>query len=207
MIKIYGTPKSRAFRCYWTLEELDIPYEIVPVEFGIENPKRDRDYLSVHSLGKIPAMVDTENNLTLFESSAICCYLANKSDNKSLLPDNNSKSNGEFLQWISFITTELEQPLWLVAKHQFALPKEYRLEIEGIKKAAHFEYKRCMDFINNYLEKNTYLVDNKFSVADILLVHTFMWAKMSGFDYMSEKSKEYYQRIRGRAAVKSLLKH
>jgi glutathione S-transferase len=32
VIRLYGEPRSRAFRCIWTLEELGLDYELVPVE-------------------------------------------------------------------------------------------------------------------------------------------------------------------------------
>ena len=30
MIAVYGAPRSRAFRVIWMLEELDLPYELIP---------------------------------------------------------------------------------------------------------------------------------------------------------------------------------
>lgn len=198
MLKIYGTPKSRAFRCYWTLEEIkeriDLPYETISVQLGLENPAFDKNYLSIHPLGKIPALVDTEKNFTLFESHAICVYLANLDPEKKLIGGTkpNIQDFAKITQWISFTTTELEQPLWLQMKRG-----------ESPKNRADFE--RCMNVLSNHLKDKEYLVNNEFSLADIFVVHTMFWAKMSDFNYLDDVTKAYYTRIRNRNSVLKLM--
>jgi glutathione S-transferase len=34
VIKLYGVPQTRAGRCLWMLEDLGVPYELVPIGAG-----------------------------------------------------------------------------------------------------------------------------------------------------------------------------
>jgi hypothetical protein len=81
MIKLYGIPRSRTARVLWMLEELQVPYEQVPVSFI--GDVAEAEYLKINPNGHIPALQD--GDLTLFESLAINLYLARKYD-KGLWP-------------------------------------------------------------------------------------------------------------------------
>ena len=53
MIKLYGQVRSRASRCLWALEEIGVPYELVP----IDTSKGDNDkpeFLAINPNGRIP---------------------------------------------------------------------------------------------------------------------------------------------------------
>lgn len=75
MIRIYGSPQSSAGRCYWTLEEIGLPYEAVPVNFA-EREHKSPAFLALNPNGKVPAM--TDGDLVLWESIAINRYLAER---------------------------------------------------------------------------------------------------------------------------------
>ena len=49
MIKVYHSPKSRSMRVVWLLQELSVPYELLPIEFKPE-VLRARAHLSRHPL-------------------------------------------------------------------------------------------------------------------------------------------------------------
>ena len=74
-MKLYFTPRTRANRPRWMLEELGVPYEIVHVNLDAKE-NREPGYLRVHPLGQVPALVD--GDVTVFESIAICMYLADR---------------------------------------------------------------------------------------------------------------------------------
>src|SRR5436189_3107338 len=92
-LKIYGIPKSRAFRALWVAEELGIPYENVPVDFieGVKKP----DFLAVNPVGKIPAIDD--NGFHLSESLAITTYLVDK--HGGALKPTTLEDRARTLQW------------------------------------------------------------------------------------------------------------
>ena len=72
LIQLYHAPFSRSVRVRWLLEELSVPYEVVPVEFKRES-LRSPSYLKIHPLGRVPALRDGE--VQMIESGAMLEYL------------------------------------------------------------------------------------------------------------------------------------
>jgi len=69
-----------------TLEELQIPYDVHPVNLSANEQKQDR-FLKICPNGRIPAIVDRDaDDLAIFESGAIMIYLAEKAGR--VLPGN-----------------------------------------------------------------------------------------------------------------------
>ena len=75
----FGSPNSRKITIL--LEELGVPYEIVPIQMSRGDPKRD-DYKVLAPSQKMPVIVDPEGPggkpISVFESGAILKYLAEK---------------------------------------------------------------------------------------------------------------------------------
>jgi glutathione S-transferase len=108
MLKIYGGPHSRAFRVIWLANELDIPYEHIPVTFNVPNAQcKEPWYLALNPNGLVPAIDDS--GFVMWETAAINLYLAETSKN-SLYPST-PQSRGRMLQWTFFANTEVEPPL------------------------------------------------------------------------------------------------
>ena len=59
------------------LEELGLPYAVRPVDFS-KRAQFEPDFLLISPNNKIPAIVDHEGPVTVFESGAILTYLAEK---------------------------------------------------------------------------------------------------------------------------------
>src|SRR3984893_17585104 len=74
-LKIYGIPRSRAFRTVWMAKELGLDYENVPIGTGGEE-SRTPQFLAINPNGHIPAIDD--DGFIVWESMAINLYLAKK---------------------------------------------------------------------------------------------------------------------------------
>ena len=99
MINLYTSSTPNGHKASVTLEELGLPYETFAIDLGNEDQKKDW-YLNICPNGRIPAIVDKEeNDLAIFESGAIMIYLAEKAD--KLLP-NDRAGRAEVLQWLMF---------------------------------------------------------------------------------------------------------
>ncbi|PRY64959.1 glutathione S-transferase [Vreelandella songnenensis] len=171
MITLYSFPHSRSLRATWTLEELGVEYQCQHVALD-KGEGRSPAHLARHPDGKVPVMEDGE--LTLFESSAICRYLAEQHGDKvALLPDS-AAERAQVDQWLSFIVTEIEQPLWNQAKHTFALPEDKR--VPAIVPTTAWEFQRALGALERRFQGKETLVGNTFTLADLFLTHTFSWA-------------------------------
>ena len=192
-ITLYGTKNTRAFRCFWMLEELDIDYRIEEIKVH-KGEGRSPDYLSIIPTGKVPALKD--GDFVLFESAAINTYLADKFPDKNLIPKPGTPERGLYHQWCYYVMSELEQPLWLNAKHTFIYPENRRVpaNIESAK----FEFRQALKVIEGHLNTHEYMVGEQFSGADILVAQTFMWAQMVKFPLDTPASQEFLVRMKER---------
>jgi glutathione S-transferase len=74
-LTLYGSHQSRTKRVLWTLAELDLDFEHVPVAFD-DPTLKSPEFLTLNPAGAIPTLVD--GSFALSESLAINLYLARK---------------------------------------------------------------------------------------------------------------------------------
>ncbi|MCE9680574.1 glutathione S-transferase family protein [Shewanella sp. AS1] len=199
MITLYGTPKSRALRASWLLEELGIDWDFHFINFA-KADNRSAQFLSINPGGKVPVLVDDDFVLT--ESAAICLYLAEKYGQGKLLPQAGTAQSAKHHEWVSFIITELEQPLWTMGKHRFALPESQRQEV--MLEVAKWEFDKAAALAESKLPNTPFLLGDEISVADILLAHTLIWATMFKQN-IPTKLAAYRDRIQARASFTSAI--
>lgn len=174
-MKLYGVLNTRGQRCLWALEEAGLPFEFQFVDFRAGD-HRSPEYLAVNPNGKVPALEDGE--LKLFESAAICTYVGDKVPEKGLVPRPGTPERALYDQWMCFVIAELEQPLWTMGKHRFALPKEWRRP-EMLEVARH-EWTLAAGVLAKSLGERKFMVGDTFTMADILVTHTLQWARLFG---------------------------
>ncbi len=196
MLTLYSFPRTRGTRVSWTLEELQLDYQFEPINLAAGEGQAP-EYLAFNPTGKVPALRDGE--LLLLESAAICQYLAERYGEGKLLPPTGSAASGVHAQWLSFIISELEQPLWSIGKHTFALPEAQR--VPAMLPVASWEFAKAMAVADKLLPASTWLTGEQFTVADILLTHTLNWA-VAFEQPISAALEAYRQRGNQRPALK-----
>ena len=198
MIKLYGVIRSRSNRPHWALEELEVPYEFYQLDFS-KGDNKSNFFLNLNPAGKMPVLEDGE--LVLTESGAICNYLGEKYPEKQLIPKD-PVARARYDEWMFFLQTELEQPLWTSGKHRFALPEERRLQnIEGL---VHWEFERAALLFSQRLADRDYLLD-QFSIVDIVAAHTLRWARGFKFPINHANLENYLERMEQRPAFQRML--
>ncbi|MGY4877820.1 glutathione S-transferase family protein [Vreelandella aquamarina] len=170
MITLYSYPKSRSLRVAWTLEELGLEYRCQHVALE-KGEGQSAEHLARHPDGKVPVLEDGE--LTLFECMPICRYLVEQYGDGSLQPTS-VKERAEVDQWLSFIVTEIEQTLWLQAKHTFALPEDKR--VPAVMPTAAWEFQRALHALERRFHGQQMLVGDTFTLADLFMAQTLSWA-------------------------------
>jgi glutathione S-transferase len=174
MIKVYGVPMSRAMRVLWALEEVGVPYELVPTDFVTD--AHAPAYLKINPNGRIPALQD--GDVTLFESLAINLYLARKYG-PALWPKTPG-DEGRTYQWSLWAMTELEEPIITALMHRGFLPEAQRVAAEGDKAAERF--KKPITVLDGALADRQYLTGPEFTIADLNVASVLMIAPMAGLD-------------------------
>jgi glutathione S-transferase len=122
-MKLYEFAPTRSIRVRWTLQELGIDFEAVPIDL-LAGEHRSPAFLKINPAGKLPVLVD--GDMVLTESIAIVLYLAEKYRDKGLIPAD-LQQRAQLMRWLLFTTTELEQPLWRIARHTALYPEDKRL--------------------------------------------------------------------------------
>jgi glutathione S-transferase len=175
LIKLYGVPRSRAFRSLWMLEELGLPYENVPVNFATGDTRKP-EFLKINPNGHIPALVD--DDVTLFESMAINLYLARKHD-KGLWP-RSVADEGRTWQWSFWAMTELEEPLLTHLLHRVIFPEAQRQPAKAEDAAGRAE--KPLGVLDAALAGRRHLLGDAFTVADLNVASVLSWARLSRLD-------------------------
>ncbi len=168
MITLYtwSTPNGR--KASIALEELGLPYEVVPVDIG-KDEQFDPDFLKISPNNKIPAIVD--GDFTLFESGAILLYLAEKAG--KLLPPHGTPDYWRVVEWLMWQVGNFG-PLLGQAHHFLQFNRGIS---EYAEKRYHGEALRLYRVLDARLAGREFVADT-LSVADIAI-----WAWASRFDY------------------------
>jgi len=104
-MKLYYAAQTRAIRPLIMLEELEVPYETVLIDFkGGEH--KSVEYRKIHPHGQLPALQD--GALTMFESAAICAYLADKFPDRQMAPPLGTIERGMYYQWMVYSIAALD---------------------------------------------------------------------------------------------------
>ncbi len=172
MIKLYGIHRSRAARCMWMLEELELEYELVQtVPRGPES--ESPAYLALNPNGRVPTLVD--GDLVLWESMAINLYLAEKYDGG--LNPKTLQERALARQWSFWVVNESEVNLFAALYARVLAPEADR-DPEKADRAEE-ALQRPLKVLNRSLEGRDYLLGGGFSVADLNVAAVMGWGKIA----------------------------
>ena len=189
MYELHGSPRSRAFRALWMLEELGVPYE------HKNTGHRSPEIYALNPLGKVPAMKVGDDVLT--DSTAILTYLADKHGTLTYPAGTIERAKQD--AHTNFLLDEVDSLLWLVSRHVFGLPEELR--VPDIKASAREEFHISAERLANRIE-GPFLMGEKMTIPDIIAVHCLGWALVAKFPMERQDLKDYSKPIRARDAYK-----
>ena len=156
-MKLYWCPKTRAVRALWMLEELGVPYERVAIDIRDASAKALPSFRAVSPLGKVPALED--GSTRLWDSGAICGYLADQYPAAGLAPAIGSAERGAYLQWLMFTNAVIEPAM------------AEKFSNAPVSTAAHGwgSYDQMLSVLREGLARGPWILGARFSAADVLL--------------------------------------
>ena len=190
MIHLYtaSTPNGHKVSCL--LEALKMPYEVHSVNLG-EGDQHKPDFVKISPNGRIPAIVDTDNDLSIFESGAIMLYLADKAG--ELIP-NDVIGRAKVTEWLMFQMGGIGPMMGQANVFFRYFPEKFQPVIDRYQN----ESRRLFEVLDKQLSKNEW-VAGEYSIADIAnwcWVRTHNWSGVSleGLMYLEKwKNKMYDQ--------------
>jgi glutathione S-transferase len=200
MLTLYHCHNARSFRPLWTLEEMELPFELKMLPF----PPRDLapDYLTVNPLGTIPTLLDGSMRMT--ESAAICQYLVSRYGPTLLGVEPADPDFGLYLNWLHFGEATLTYPQTVVLRYSLFAPPERRLDDVAA------DYKRWflsrLRGVDAVVSKQPTLCAGRFTVADISVGYALLLAQFIGLDAkFTPAVATYWQSLRSREGFKKAM--
>jgi GST-like protein len=203
MIDVYSWATPNGHKIHIMLEEcgyrLDRDWRAIPVDIG-KGDQFKPEFLKISPNNKIPAIVDPQGPdgkpIHLFESGAILLYLANKTGR--FLPKS-IRGKYETMEWLMFQMGGLGPMLG--QNHHFRLYAPEQVDY-AIKRYTN-EAKRLYGVLDQRLEKNKYIVGNKYTIADMAIFPwTRRWDKQGMVLADYPHFKRWFEMIGNRPAVK-----
>ncbi len=175
-IKLFELGPTRSARCRWTLLEAGLQYESIGNSADIIGSEALR---KVHPLGKLPAA--TIDGRPLFESAAIATAIADLVPEKALVAKPGTWSRTLHDQWVCFALTELEAWVWTTELNSmdFVFPKSQH--VPAIIPQNKTLFKRSAAALDTALADTNYLIENRFTVTDIIVGYTVNFGHEQGW--------------------------
>ena len=183
MIELYTAATPNGQKISIALEELGLPYRVHALSFDRKEQKAP-EYLNINPNGRIPAIVDTENdNFAVFESGAILLYLAEKTGR--LIPAD-AKGRSTVIQWLMFQMGGVG-PMQGQANVFFRYFPE---KLQGAIDRYQNETRRLYEVLDTRLGEVEYLAGD-YSIADIA---TYPWVRIHDWSGVSVEGLPHLQR-------------
>lgn len=153
----------RDLRLRWACEEGGMPYTVRTIRFE----DRETNHLARQPFGQVPFLDD--GGLKMFESGAGLLHLARMSE--TLMPSD-AAEEAETVQWTIAALNSIEMvsvPWWF-------------LEVSGAKDNPLTDWLRSrLDHMERVLGERTWLVGERFTVADLLMADVLRVEKVRAF--------------------------
>jgi len=136
-----------------------------------------------------------DGDLVLTESVAIPLYLGEKYPEKRFVPTDVAQ-RAELNRWLLFTATELEQPLWRIARHTSIYPEAQRLPADV--KIAGQEFKDMAKVLEKHMQDREFIMGDRVTVVDFVAAYTLDWANevqlLEGFPTLMAYMTRMYAR-------------
>lgn len=162
MIRLYYHPTPNPAKVALFLEEVGLPYELVPIDTG-KGEQHAAAFLAINPNGKLPAIVDTDGptgvEARIFDSSAILLYLGDKTGRFVGSPGDRP----ELLSWLFFIATGVGPFSGQAVHFQHAAPEILPYAVNRYRR----EIERHYRVLDEHLFGRDHIVGDSYTIVDM----------------------------------------
>jgi GST-like protein len=182
MIDLYTFTTPNGRKASIMLEEVNLPYNVHKIDIT-KNEQFTPEYIAINPNSKIPAIIDQDTGITVFESGAILIYLAEKTG--KFLPTE-QKQRYQVLEWLMFQMGSVG-PMFGQLNHfkKFA-PEKISYAIARYEK----ETLRLYSVLDKQLTDNEFICGD-YSIADIA---TYPWVAVYEFQGLTLNNHPHLKR-------------
>ena len=195
MIELYYWPTPNGHKISIMLEECELDYDVKPVNIGAGD-QFEPDFLAISPNNRMPAIVDTDTGISVFDGGAILIYLAEKADR--FLPKEQAP-RFEVLQWLFWQASGLG-PMAGQLSHFVNYVKE---EVPYAHKRYADEYDRLLAVMDVRL-RNREFIAGSYSIADIACFPWVLPYRRLGTDLDKFSNlRRWFDTLKARPAVRA----
>jgi glutathione S-transferase len=191
-MRLYTMPGACSLAANIVLREAGIPFDLVKVSHHTHKTADGVDLNEINSKGYVPALV-LDNGELLTENAALLPYIADLEPSAQLAPPNGTLERYRLVEWLAFINSEL---------HKSFSPLFAPNAPEDMKKYARGNLAKRLAWVSERLASKSYLVGERFTVADSYLFVVLSWSGHVAVDLGAWPNlKAFQERIAARPHV------
>ena len=195
-MKLYFSPGACSLSPHIVAREAGITLEIHKVDLKTGQMDGGGDFTQVNAKGYVPAL-RLDDGALLTEGPAIIQYLADSKPESGLAPQPGTLERYHLQEWLNFISTEV---------HKQFVPLFHPASADW-KAAGLDNLTRRFDWITQQLAGKTWLMGDRFTVADAYLFTVLNWCQWVEVDLAKwPVLKAYADRVAARPKVQEALK-
>jgi GST-like protein len=170
MIDLYTFTTPNGRKPAIMLEEVGLPYNSIKIDIK-KGDQFSPEFVAINPNSKIPAIVDQDTGITVFESGAILIYLAEKTG--QLLPSETA-NRIKVIEWLMFQMASVGPMFGQLGHFRNYAPEKIPYAIERYEK----ETLRLFGVLDGELAKQEFIAGD-YSIADIA---TYPW--VAAYEYL-----------------------
>jgi glutathione S-transferase len=196
-MKLYFAPAYCSLAVHIALREAGLPFDLVQVDTVAGRTAAGDDYRAINPRGYVPAL-ELDDGSRHTEAAALLQYVGDLAPASGLMPSG-GRERFEVLQWLTFISSELHKGFspWLFHKET----------ADSTRKAVKEKLQLRFADLDARLAGRTWLVGERFTVADAYAFAIMSWASMVGMSLAGYPNVVgWLDRVRARPQVRAALR-
>lgn len=160
MLTVHHLNDSRAQKTIWLLEELGVPYDLVPYQRHPVTMVAPPALKALHPVAKSP-MIEDDGRI-IIESGAITDHIMERHGHGRLAPEPGTPAHERYRQWLYYAVSSGMNPIMIKV-----YARAFGLTGSEIDKAADAELAHVLSYMDAALATGPYLLGEDFSAADV----------------------------------------
>ncbi len=197
-MKLYYKPGACSLASHIALHEIGAKFDIDQVDTEAQKTQTGGDFGDINPKGVVPAL-KLDNGEILTEGAAILQYIAEQNPSAGLAANPGTMERARVHEHLTYVSSEL---------HKAFGPLFTPSASDEQKDTARENVGKKLDYVNSLLsDGRSYLVDNRFTIADAYLFVVVNWTNFIGIDLNKwSHVADYAKRISGREKVQLAMK-
>lgn len=204
-MKIYETataPNPRRVRMFLAEKGLLEQVEFIQVDIA-KGENLTPEFVAMNPMKKVPVAV-LDDGTSLAETMAICRYVEEAHPETPKLLGDTPKQKALIEQWLRWVDFYLMTPVGMCFQHTSGYFKDRMNCFPDYGQDCFGAAEKFLEFLNEHLKTNTYLLGDEFTAADINAYATVAFARVVKLRIKDEQTylQAWFDRINSRASAK-----